>query len=170
MPLLFWRLTMATEDFREMYDFVEAYRTIPYSSVRSDFNTIGAFENNELHGLYIWLRNHYEGCRYFNGFSIAKPPRDRRNEEIIVRCSCGDSTIVSSSLWHLRIRNTDIEDIIENLNYRCRDRCALVKNLFEYNVNQEILRRKMAEEAEAKNMCSKAKEKNGLNSIFSLEV
>lgn len=156
---------MPSEDFREMDYFIDAYRTIPYSSIRSDFNMS---DNNEMHGLYSWLRNHYEQCKYFNGFSIAKPPRDRRREEIIVRCSCGDSTLISSSLWHLRIRNTDIEDIIEDLNYRCRN-LVNIKERFEHDVKQEILRRKIVEEQGAKSV-RKDIQKKGLNPILGLDV
>jgi hypothetical protein len=160
---------MSVEDFREMDEFFEAYRTIPYSSIRSDFNTsLGENRYSELHGLYIWLRHHYEQCKYFNGFSIAKPPRDRRGEEVVIRCSCGDSTLISSSLWRLRIRDTDIEDIIEDLNYRCRNLIG-IKERFEHDVSQEILRRNMMEEMGAK---SKRKdiEKKGLNPILGLDV
>jgi hypothetical protein len=165
---------MPAEDFREMDEFITLYMSIPCSSVHSDVNFAGLDRNGfEIHHVFDWLKNHYDRCEFFNGFSIARPPNDRRGEGVIVRCSCGSFQVISMDLWHIRIRNKDIEDIIENLNYSARVAIGAnynMKERLEYFVNLEILRRKMKEEAEAKNMCSKAKEKNGLNPIFSLEV
>lgn len=152
--------------------FATEYMSIPYSSVHSDFSFTGLDRHGgELRDICDWLKNHYDRCEFFNGFSIARPPNDRYGEDIIVRCSCGSFQTISRDLWHIRIRNQDIEDVIEGLNYSARAQANFnMKERMEYFVNLEILRRKMKEEAEARKIHKEVQEKKGLNPILSLEV
>ncbi len=126
---------------------------------------------NVMRDLTIWLDQHYKSCRYFNGFSIARPPRDRRREDVIVRCSCGELRVVPPEMWYCRVRGEDLEDVIENMNYECRDRSIFnMKERFEYCLNTEIKKRQFRAEYEAKMKRKETQDKNGLNPIFDLEL
>lgn len=147
-------------------EFYQEYVSTPYSPASYQFDGIDV-----IRGLVPWLDQHYRACQYFNGFSIARQSGDRRRESVIVRCSCGDFRIIPPDIWHCRIRGSDLEDIIEDLNYECRDRPTFnMKERVEYYVNTEIKKRQFRAEYEAKTKRKETQDKNGLNPIFDLEL
>jgi len=118
--------------------------------------------------IFQFLDFHYAHCIWFNGFSIARPDRRTHgNQDVYVGCSCGESAVVPVELWHRRLSGVDLEDIIEDLNYKRREGPKFnAKNMLEQEINK--IKMKEAMEVHYKSLITQ--DKKGRNAILGLEV
>ena len=144
-------------------EFYHEFMHLPYSRL----DIVNPFQD-----VIYFLDAHFKSCRYFNGFSIAKrPSRDRdAYGNITVRCSCGETISINRDMWRIRVKNIDLEDVIEDLNFQAQGRQTFnVKQHLNQYVESEIKRRILKAELEAQWLCKEVQSK-GRNPIFDLEV
>lgn len=153
----------AYDDLNDLHRFNDNYLCIP-------FNGFSPSDNNFARDLEKWISFHYCDCKYFNGFSIARQ-RNNKDSDIILRCSCGDYRSVHPGYWYARVYENDLEDVIEDLNYKCRGNVKLnIVEEIEHQIKVEILRRKLLEEEMARCKHKETKHKNSVNPILNLEI
>lgn len=159
-------------DLDGLHEFRNNYMAIPASaSIHSDF----MLNDRRFEGIFDFIYWHYNSCQFFNGFSIAKAnPRERREtreEDVIIRCSCGDFLYIERYMWSMRIGSTDLEDIIEDLNYqRCKKPIYNIQEHISQRVNEELVKRTIRDKLETQNNYKKTLGKKGVNAILGLEV
>lgn len=159
---------MPFEDLNRFYD--ELRHSRPHATALYYGSNYNGYE--VMRELMTWFDAHYFHCQFFNGFSIAKPRgRAERDSTVIVRCSCGSSKSIPSDIWHLRLNNIDLEDIIEDMNYQCQGRTFVdFKTQLECQLHMEMQKWKTENETILKRKYREVQEKKGVNAILGLEI
>jgi hypothetical protein len=138
---------------------------VDYELARYDSNGIhhgGVDTVYDLRFIVDSIRRHLPVCNFLNGFAIGTDLSLRRRGADII-CSCGVGWTITSSLLHARFLDTDLESIIQDLNFHIWGSKKPIS--FEERVQQEIEKYKQSQKIEYKQIKDKIKPINPISSI-----